>query len=76
MSNITLTVEATPGASIKHTAQEAVALAERIGVSVEFKFNVVTCFARPGDDPDGLVAGYFHALHNENDKYKFASDRT
>jgi len=76
MNSITLKAEATAGSSIENAAIDAIALANRIGVYVEFNFNGVTCLARPNDNEDGLVAAYFDALHDKGDTYKFACDRT
>ena len=58
MSNIWLTVEVSPGAEIGRTCDEAIALAERIGITIWFNFNGVKCLARAGDDPRRLEADW------------------
>jgi len=43
------------GTEINTAATEAVALADTLGVIVEYHFNGVTCIALPGDDPKSLA---------------------
>jgi hypothetical protein len=50
-----LNVEVPGGTSIADAAQETIALANRIGVTVRFDFNGVRCLACPGDDPKRLI---------------------
>lgn len=54
MNNLWLTVEAAPGAEIMRTCEEAVALAEKTGLTIWFMFNGVKCLARAGDNPRGI----------------------
>ncbi len=43
------------GTEINAAATEAVDLADKLGVIVEYDFNGVTCMALPGDDPESLA---------------------
>lgn len=74
MANLWLTVEVAPGAEIGVTCDEAVALAERTGLSIWFRFNGVKCLARPGDNPRGLEADLVKEMAKERD-YRIASDQ-
>lgn len=46
-----LDVEVSGGTSIEEAAQDAIDLANRIDITVLFRFNGVRCMACPGDDP-------------------------
>jgi hypothetical protein len=60
--NMYVTVEILGGTDIKEAAAEACALANRIGVGVQFDFNEVSCHARPGGDREALERNYHEAL--------------
>lgn len=55
MNCISIKVDVAPGSEIKVVAYEAVVLATKIGVSVTYVFNGVTCIADPGDDAEVLA---------------------
>jgi len=74
MGNIWLTVEAQPGAEIGRTCEEAIALAERMDITIWFGFNGVKCLARKGDDPRRLEADWNRAMASKTEIYKIASD--
>ena len=59
-----------PGDDIEATAQEAVALAQRLQIPIRFSFNEVICDAYAGDDPLLLAASCKRAISG---KIKYAS---
>jgi hypothetical protein len=71
MSNLRLEVEVDAGSDINSTAKEAIALSKRIGVTVEFDFNGVTCVCNAGGSPEKLASEYQEQLVNDSE-YKLA----
>lgn len=63
--DITLTVEITAGCHIRRAAEQAIALANKLGVWVRFKFNDVDCNVAPGSDAGDLVAEFDAARKGE-----------
>lgn len=59
-----LDVEVSGGTSIEEAAQDAIDLANRIDITVLFRFNGVRCMACPGDDPRLLVDRWSRLLVN------------
>ena len=76
MSVLWLTVEVAPGYSIKEAAPEAVALANKTGITIWFDFNGVRCLARAGDKPDMIVADFFAQIRKTDGTYMLAKDRS
>lgn len=70
--SIDIKVNVNPGSSIEDAAIECVTLANRLKIPVEFKFNDVNCYARPGGDPAKLVVDYHEQIGSPR-QYKFAS---
>lgn len=58
LSTLWLNVKISPASDIEQACQDAIALADDLGVTVWFDFNDVTCGARPGDDWKLLVANW------------------
>ena len=67
-----LRVEAFAGSTIDDTARDAIYLANRLGITVMFKFNSVECMARPGDDPEKLAMQQQELQNNGEAGYKLA----
>jgi hypothetical protein len=44
-------IQVAGGSPIEEVTQEAIALANRLQIAVHFKFNGVSCWGEPGDDP-------------------------
>lgn len=76
MSVLWLTVEVAPGSSIQEAAPEAVALANKTGITIWFDFNGVRCLARAGDNPDMIVADFFAQIRKTDGTYMLAKDRS
>lgn len=74
MSNLWLTVEVAPGTGIGAACKEAVAVAQRTGLTIWFDFNGVKCLARAGDDPSRIEANWRLRLE-ENGPHRIASDQ-
>ena len=72
MNNLTMKVEVIPGTDVSKAAEQAVALANRIGIAVEYNFNGVTCWARPGGDYEKLSEACYAKI-GSNEKHKFAT---
>ena len=53
------------GSDIREACKEAIDLANRIGVIVEFNFNRVKCFAKPGADPYELADLWLNELQSD-----------
>lgn len=68
---IYLKVECSPGADISDAFQDAIALSNRLQITVEFVFNGVICFAKPGGSVRIGVDEYKEALKSKT-QYKFA----
>lgn len=68
----TIRINPMAGADVKATAEQAVSVADKLGIMIEYDFNGVTCMARPGDCPDSLAEDYHRALNN-GIKFKVAS---
>lgn len=65
MRNLFLKVEALAGSEIRRTCDEAIQLADKLGITVEFNFNEVIVLARPGDDYEELAEAWNKALHSK-----------
>lgn len=70
--NLHLNVEVLGGSSIHDACKEACDLADRINVTVDFKFNDITCIAHPGIDAESLEKSWQVAVKS-NSHYKFAT---
>jgi hypothetical protein len=66
-----LKLEADPGQEITDAFQEAIELSNRIQFDVEFTFNDVTCFVKPGGSVRKGVEDYREAIASKS-QYKFA----
>lgn len=66
MSNLWITVEASPGSDIDETCKQAVKLASKLGATVWFTFNGVKCGARPQDDPESLADAWMLEMNSKN----------
>jgi len=53
-----------PGRSVAEACEDAVRLANLLGVTIRFKINGVNCGARPGDDVLLLMANWEVALRS------------
>jgi hypothetical protein len=62
LKTFVLRLELFAGSDIATVAREMCELANRIGVRCEASFNDVKLWARPGDDPQLLVAAYWSVL--------------
>lgn len=62
------------GENISNACREAIALANRVGCDVHFKFNDVKCMAFVGGRADDLEASW-HAEANSSKTYKIATSR-
>jgi hypothetical protein len=65
MSHIRITAGFLQGTDVHVAALEAIALADRIAVTIEYNFNGVTCLAVPGDDA-GLLAEHCMKIMGSN----------
>lgn len=74
MSNLSITAEVLPGTDVTVAAREAVALANRLGVTVRYDFNGVLCIAVPGDDHESLAEKCM-SMVGEVDKIRVARGR-
>lgn len=65
---MTISIEAkiTAGSDIEQSCREAIELAERIGVDVDFRFNGVLCIARSGADPDALKEAWEKEMDSDH----------
>lgn len=70
-SALWLTIEVAPGTRIEDACEDAVKLADTLGVIVWFKFNSVKCGARPGDDASLLADNWQRAM-NSKTSFKIA----
>lgn len=57
-SNIILRIEFLAGTDIKDAAIDICALANKLGVNVDAKFNDALLLAAPGSDPDVMLKHY------------------
>lgn len=71
MSNLSIKVEVMPGSDISDAFQEAIELSNRVQCAVEFMFNSVSCFVRPGGSVRIGVQEYEEAIKSKS-PYKFA----
>lgn len=69
--SISMKVEAMAGDRIDDVCCEAINLASRVGIRVEFDFNSVKCIAMPGASPDDLARAY-HQEASSNKPHKMA----
>lgn len=72
MSTIYLKVKGLAGSEILQVSKEAIELANKVGVSVEFDFNGVVCVARPNESAESLAKNWEQEVSSKK-KYKFAS---
>lgn len=75
MSSISVHLECLAGTDILTAASEMVDLANRIGVTVELKFNDVTVIAGKGDSA-AAIAESFREAQESTRSYKIAMDRS
>lgn len=75
MNSLHLKVEVLGGSSIHDACKEACDLADRINVTIDFKFNGVTCIAHPGTDPSDLAKNWDTVLQSKF-QHKFATGTT
>lgn len=68
---MTIKLEADPGSEITDAFQEAIELSNRIQFSVEFNFNGVTCFVKPGGNVKKGIDEYGDAI-SSGKQHKFA----
>lgn len=68
----TIKVEVCAGASIENSFEQAVRLANTLGVCIEFTFNAVTCCATPNGDTHEGVKEYHKAASKGEIGYKYA----
>lgn len=68
---MTIKAEFLPGTEIEAAFAEASRVAGILGVQIEFPFNDVTCFARPGGDAK-RGAEHYRREFNSDSKYKTA----
>jgi len=64
LRTLTLKVELLAGTGIRDAACDLCELANRVGVMTEAKFNTVTLWARPGDNPLKLAEAYEISVKN------------
>lgn len=72
--SISLKVEAAAGSDIERVFSESIELSKKLGISVEFDFNKVTCFAVPDGEVHVGVFNYHEAIKSQN-QYKFAHSK-
>jgi len=65
-SSLWLDVEVCPGGHIESACQDAISLADQLGVTVWFIFNGVKCGARPGDDWQLLHENWLASLETKS----------
>lgn len=63
MSNLWITVEVPPGATISSACDQAVALANKIELTIWFKFNGIKCLALPGDNPRKIESNWRRLMY-------------
>ena len=64
---ISVKVEAHPGQDITEASIQAIDLADRLGINVEFDFNGVTCVACPGAKAEQMVESFHRELVSKKD---------
>ena len=69
---LSIKVEVDPGSDIKQAAKDAMNLANKLNVTIDFLFNGVTCLAIPGGDDKNIPINYFKAIGSKS-PYKFAT---
>ncbi len=74
MSCLWLTIEVSPATDILDACNEAIRLANLLGIGIWFDFNGVKCLARPGDDAQRLSSDWDRELKSKY-AHKIASDR-
>lgn len=67
-----LRVEFNPGDDIRNASEDAQCLADRLGVTVDFKFNTVTCIASPGGTATMLADEFMRAASGKGSPPKLA----
>lgn len=73
-THLTIHVQADPGTLIDDAFSEAVDLANRVRVDIEFKFNGVTCIAKVDGSAETGVKEFHEAMQSKM-QYKFAFAR-
>ena len=61
-TQVSMKIEFNAGNSIENAFEDAIELANRVGCTMEFKFNDVTCLAYPGDNPKTGAEAYYDQL--------------
>ncbi len=72
MIDMILRIEALGGTPIELACKKACDLALFLDITIEFKFNGVTCLANPGGTPEDLAKSWSIAMESER-PHKFAS---
>tara|TARA_Y100001973_G_C5188828_1_gene329588 strand:+ start:2050 stop:2277 length:228 start_codon:yes stop_codon:yes gene_type:complete len=70
MSNFILELRGLAGSEVLSCAKEAVEIANRLGVCIEYNFNGVTCLVTKHTDPEKLVENWKEAINKPETKYK------
>ena len=70
-SSLFMSVGVSAGNSIQVACDEAIVLANKLGINVEFMFNGIKCIACPGGSPSVLAANWEYELESRH-KYKIA----
>jgi len=67
-TSLYLKVEAQPGATISDTMEDAIRIADILGVTVEFDFNSVKCLINPHADAQIAEARWNDALSSKRER--------
>ena len=67
-------IQVAGGSPIEEVTQEAIELANRLQIPVHFKFNDVSCWGEPGDDPVRFARQWLAASEGTG-KYKSCTSR-
>lgn len=65
---LTIHVECMAGDDLEQAAEEALILANKLGIGVEFNFNSVICYMPVNGDVDSLIAEWQEALKKPEGK--------
>lgn len=71
MSSLYIKVEVSPGTEINRACEDAVALARRMRIGVDFSFNGITCLAHHDTHPGELSSAWHKAIKSDS-KHKIA----
>lgn len=73
--SLSLRLETFAGAEISRACKSAADIANRLGITVMFKFNTVDVMVCPGDDPSTTVEAWRIEMEREVPYYKLARGR-